>query len=57
MKNEIDFFLRQKNEIGNVVLNKMEILIAGEMADVCGIAGDQIVDGNDTMTFGQQPVR
>jgi hypothetical protein len=57
MKYVIEFFVRQKNEIGNVVLDEMKILVAGEMADVRGVAGDEIVDRNDAMTFRQQPVR
>jgi hypothetical protein len=35
------------------VLNKTKFLVTGEMADVRGVTGDQIVDGYDAMTFCQ----
>src|SRR5258707_15334846 len=57
MKDVVDLFVGQKNEIGNVVLDEMEILVAGEMADVGRVAGDEIVDRNDAMTFRQQAIR
>ena len=53
MKDVIDSFFRHKNEIGNVMLNKPEILIPSQMSDVRGLAGNQIVDGNDAMACGQ----
>ena len=43
-------------KVGNVVLDETEIGIAGEMPNVGRVAGDQIVDGNDAVTFAQQPV-
>ena len=56
MENVVEFLFRQENEIGNIVLEELEIGIAGEMADVRSVAGDQIVDRNDVMAFGQQTV-
>ena len=53
MKNVIDLFFGQKNEIGDVMLDESEILVAGEMSNVRGVTGDQIVDRNDAMTFCQ----
>ena len=53
MKNVIDLFFRQENEIRDVVLDEPEFLVAGEMPNVRGVAGDQIVDGDDAMTFRQ----
>ena len=34
MKDVIDLFFRQKNEVGNVVLDEPEIFVAGQMTDV-----------------------
>ena len=33
---------------------KPEILVPGEMSNVRGVTGDQIVDCDDAMTFSQQ---
>jgi hypothetical protein len=38
------------------VFNEPEILVPGEMADVRGVTGDEIVDSNDPVTFSQKPV-
>ncbi len=56
MKHVVDLFVGQENEIGNVVLDEMEILVAGKMPDVCSVAGDEIVDRNDAVTFGEKSV-
>jgi len=56
MKDVIEFFVRQKNEIGNVVFDEMKILVAGKMTDVCRIAGNQIVDRDHAVTFGKKSV-
>ena len=56
MKHVIDLLFREENEIRDVVLNEAEILVAGEMANVRSVAGDEIVDGDDAMTFCQKPV-
>ena len=53
MENVIDFFIRQENEIGNIVFDELEILVASQMSDVCGVACNQIVDRDDAMTLGQ----
>ena len=42
MKNVIDFFFREENETGNVVLNEMVIFVSGQMPDIGCIACDQI---------------
>ena len=57
MKNVIDFFFRQENETGNVVLNEMVIFVSGQMPDIGRIASDQIVDRDNAMTFRQQTIR
>src|SRR5260370_7254260 len=56
MKDVIEFFVRQKNKIGNIVLDEMKILVAGEMPDVGRIARDQIVDRDHTVTFGEKSI-
>ena len=56
MEDEIDLLFGQENKIGNVVPDKSIIFVAGQMSDVGNIAGDQIVDRNDTMPFGQQAI-
>jgi hypothetical protein len=56
MEYVIEFFVRQENEIGNVVLDEMEILVAREVANVRGVARDQVVDRDDAMAFRQQPI-
>ncbi len=56
MENVIEFFFRQENEVRDVVLDEREILVAGEMLDVLEVAGDEIIDRDDAMTFRQQPV-
>src|SRR5437016_7586277 len=56
MKNVIDFFFRQKNEIRNVMFDETEILVAREMGNVRGVTGDQIVNGNNAMTFRQKSI-
>jgi len=56
MEDEIDLLFGQENEIGNVVPDKSIIFVASQMSDVGNIPGDQIVDRNDTMPFGQQAI-
>ncbi len=36
--------------------NEPEILVTGEMTNVCRVTGDQIVDGDHAMAFGQKPI-
>jgi hypothetical protein len=38
------------------MFNELEILIPGQVANVRCVAGDQIVDGNDPVTFRQQSI-
>ena len=40
MKNVIEFFFRQKNEIRNVVFDESEILFPGQMSNVSRVTGD-----------------
>lgn len=40
----------------NVVSHKLEAFVPEEMSDIRGIARDEVVDANDMMTFGKQPV-
>jgi hypothetical protein len=34
----------------------LEIFVAGEVGDICWIAGNQIVDRDHTMTFREQSI-
>src|SRR5207237_7606931 len=54
--NVIDFFFRQENEIGNVVLDELVIFIPRQVSDVRVVARNEIVDRDDTMTFRQKSV-
>src|SRR5689334_2964558 len=56
MKNVIDLLFRQENEIGDIMFDESEIFVAGEMSNICGVTGDQIVDGNDAVIFCQQSI-
>ena len=56
MKHVIQFRVRQKNKIGDVVLDEMEIWIAGKMPDVRRIAGNEIIDRDNAMPFFQKTV-
>ena len=57
MENVIDLFFRQKNEIGDVVLDELVIFVPREMPNVRVAARDEIVNRDDAMTFRQKPVR
>ena len=56
MKDVVDFLVRQKNKIRDIMFNELEILIPGQVPDVGSITRDQIVDGNDPMTFSEQSI-
>ena len=56
MKYVVDLLFRNEDEVRDVVLNESEILVPGEMANVRRVTGDEIVDGDDAMTFSQKPV-
>jgi hypothetical protein len=38
------------------MFDELEILVPGQVSDVGCAAGDQIIDGNDPMTFRQQTI-
>ena len=56
MEDEIDLLFGQEDKIGNVVPDEVIIFVPSQMADVCNIPSDQIVDRNDAMTLGQQAI-
>ena len=56
MKHVVDLLFGKKDKVRDIVFNEQEILVSGEMRDVRGVACDEIVDGNDPMTFSQKPV-
>ena len=56
MEDEIDLLFGQEDKIGNVVPDEAIIFVPCQMADVRHIPGDQIVDRDDAMPFGQQAI-
>ena len=42
--------------LGDVVLDELEALVAGEVADVARVAGEQVVERDDRVPVGQQAV-
>ena len=44
------------DELGDVVVDELEMFVAGEMGDVVGVARDEVVDGDDAMAFGEESV-
>jgi len=56
VKHVVDLLFRNEDEVRDIVFNEPEILVPSEMADVRRVTGDQIVNGDDTMTFRQKPV-
>src|SRR2546423_1736840 len=56
MENVVESFFRQENVARNVMLDEGEILVAGEVRDVLGIAGNKIINRNYPVSFRQQPV-
>ena len=56
MEDEVDFLFGQKDKIGNVVPDETIIFVPCQMADVCHIPSDQIVDRDDAMAFGQEAI-
>jgi hypothetical protein len=56
VKHVVDLLFREEDKIRDVVFNELEILVPGEMADVRRVTGDQVVNGDDAMTFSQKPI-
>ena len=56
MEDKIDVLFGQENKIGNVVPDEAIIFVPCQMANVCHVPSDQIVDRNDAMAFGQEAI-
>ena len=56
MEDEIDLLFGQEDKIGNVVPDEAIIFVPCQMPDICHIPGDQIVDRDDAMPFGQESI-
>ncbi len=56
MKDVIKFLLRDIDVIGDVMLDEEVIRVAGEVRDVRGVAGDQVIDRDDAVPLAQEPV-
>ena len=55
MKDVVDL-PRDEDVVGDVVLNKLEIGVAGEVLDVAHVSGNQVVDSDDLVAFGEEPI-
>src|SRR5690242_15197431 len=44
----------QKEEFGDVLLDKAEVLVPAQMRDIVHRAGDEVVDPDDAMSFFQE---
>ena len=55
MEDEIDH-ARHKDKLGDVLPDKPEIRIPGQMGDIIRRSGDKIVDRDDPKSFSQQPI-
>src|SRR3954470_6805962 len=56
MENVIKLLFRQENEVRDVMFDETITVVAGEVFDVVEIAGDKVVDGDNAMPFGQEPI-
>ena len=56
MEYVVESFFRQENVARNVMLDEGETLVARKVRDVLGIAGDQVIDRNDPVSFRQQAI-
>ena len=56
MENVIDLVLDQ-DVTRDVVLDESEILVPAQVRDVRRVPRDEVIDRNDSMTLGEQPVR
>ena len=56
MENVIDL-VRDEDVARDVVLDEPEILVAREMRDVRRVPRDEVIDRDDPMPFGEQPIR
>ena len=55
MKNIVHLSFK-KDVVSNVVLEELELLVAEQMRDVRRVAGDEIIETDNAMPFGQQSV-
>jgi hypothetical protein len=56
VKHVVDLLFREEDKIRDVVFNEPEFLVSGQVPDVRRVPGDQIVDGDDSMTLSQKAV-
>jgi hypothetical protein len=45
-----------EDEVGDVVLDEAEVLSTGQVGDVLDLPGDQVVNHDDLMAFGEQAI-
>jgi len=44
------------NEVSHIVVDEMKMSIAREMGDVSSVSGDQVVNADDLMAFGEEAI-
>src|SRR4051812_14912953 len=55
VKNEIHV-VRQKDVVRDVVFDELVVLIARKVLDVCGVAGNEVVDPDDAVAFCEKAI-
>jgi hypothetical protein len=45
-----------KNKIGDIVSDEAEMLISSQMGQVVFVSGDEVVQPDHIMTFGDKPI-
>ena len=56
MEHVIDLFFRQEDEVRHIVLDETKTLVARQMSNVVGLAGDQVIDSDNAMPFGEEAI-
>jgi hypothetical protein len=52
----VNFINFQKQRMNNVVANQLKVRLVQQMSDVRLLAGEEVVDTDDVMSFGNQPL-
>ena len=55
MPDVIDGFVKE-DEFRDVLLNEAEVLVAAEVGDVVRAAGDEVVEADDFVAFGEEEI-
>lgn len=55
MPDVIDVFV-EVNEFGDVLLDEAEVLVAAEVRNVIDVAGDEVIEADDFVSFGEEVI-